>query len=45
MENKQEKKKGAFGRFMKAVFVNNIGYKIFAIIFGALVWAMFVGLA
>ena len=43
MEN-NEKSKGGIKRFFKAVFVSNIGYKIFAILFGGLLWVLAVGL-
>ena len=33
MPENKEKKSGKFGAFMRAVFVNNIGLKIFAIVF------------
>lgn len=42
-EIKQVKKDGAFKKFMHAVFVNNIWYKLFAIGFGTLVWLLVVG--
>lgn len=38
------KKHGPFVRFLKAVFVNNFTYKLFAIIFGSLLWLLTVGL-
>lgn len=42
-EIKQAKKGGAFKRFIRAVFVNNVWYKLFAIGFGTLMWLMVVG--
>ena len=42
-EIKQAKKGGAFKRFIRAVFVNNVWYKLFAIGFGTLMWLLVVG--
>ncbi len=46
MEEKsnQEKKQNGFIRFLKAVFVNNFTYKLFAVLFGVLLWLLSVGL-
>ncbi len=41
---KKEKTKGGVKRFFKAVFVSNIGYKIFAVLFGGLLWVLAIGL-
>lgn len=43
-ENKQVRSETAFSRVMKAIFVHNIGYKVFAICFGALIWLLTVAL-
>ena len=43
-EIKKEKQKRTFARFMYQIFVHNIGYKIFAIVMGVLLWSLTVGL-
>lgn len=46
MENnaKQEKKHSRLVKLVKVVFVHNFTYKIFAVLFGALIWILTVGL-
>lgn len=44
MKNGNDKKRTGFGGFLYGIFVHNIGYKIFAIAFGALIWLLTVGL-
>lgn len=41
---KKTKKPSGFKRVMKAIFVHNIGYKIFAVVFAAVLWALSTGL-
>lgn len=43
-EKNTERKDNAFVRAMKAIFVHNIGYKVFAVLFGALIWLLAVAL-
>ncbi len=38
--NKKEKERKGFSRFLYNVFVHNFGYKAFAIIFGAIIWTL-----
>ena len=44
MPENKEKKSGKFGAFMRAVFVNNIGLKIFAIVFSVVICLLVMGL-
>jgi hypothetical protein len=46
MEEKirQEKKQNGFVRILKILFVNNFTYKLFAVLFGVLLWLLSVGL-
>ncbi len=44
MLDKKEKKSGKFAAFMRAVFVNNIGLKIFAIVFSVAICLLVMGL-
>ncbi|MDE6029528.1 MAG: hypothetical protein K2F90_04330 [Clostridiales bacterium] len=45
-DKKQEnaKKPNGFVRFLKAVFVHNIGWKILSIVSAAVIWALAAGL-
>lgn len=40
----EEKKQSKFGSFLHAVFINNLPYKISAIVCGAIIWLLMVGL-
>lgn len=44
MPENKEKKSGKFGALMRAVFVNNIGLKIFAIVFSVVICLLVMGL-
>ena len=44
MEEKQKIERKGFKKFLYNVFVHNFGYKVFAIICGAVIWALTVGL-
>ena len=46
MEEKEEvvKKENGFKRFLKAVFVHNIGYKVLAVVVSAALWVFAVAL-
>lgn len=46
MKNDSDKKvpTSSVGKFFYNVFVRNIGWKLFAIVFGALVWCLIVAL-
>jgi hypothetical protein len=41
MEEEKKEIKG-FSKFLHNVFVHNFGYKVFSLIFGALIWACMV---
>ena len=43
-ENNEKKEQSGFGKFVRAVFVHNIGYKLLAVGLGLLVWLLTVGL-
>ncbi|MBO5215246.1 MAG: hypothetical protein IKM16_02675 [Clostridia bacterium] len=42
--NNEEKKQSKFGRFLYAIFVNNLPYKIAAIVCGAVIWLLMAGM-
>lgn len=43
-ENNEKKEQSGFEKFIRAVFVHNIGYKLLAIGLGLVVWLITVGL-
>ena len=44
VKNGEAKKPNKFAKFLKAVFVNNIGWKILSLVSAFIMWALIAGL-